>query len=146
MFAANSIKNEAESLEDDKKQKLFLEELKKSNETTTAFGFDGEDCEYTIITSDKNIKFTKHFLQYVCDDSSSFPKEIDLSEVPGEDVIAILALYLPRTENSRGKDCSWINSIYKSLHYETRALYKVCFIDFSGLIIALILFTALNIV
>ena len=70
--------------------------MKESNETTTAFHFDDEDCEYLIIASDKNIKFPKHFLQYVCDDLSSIPKEIDLSEVPGEVITTIFALYLPR--------------------------------------------------
>ena len=80
-----------------------LEDLKKSNETTAVFGFEAEDCEYLIITSDKNIKLPKHFLQYVCDDLSSFTKEIDLSEVPGDVVISIFSLHLPRTEISRGK-------------------------------------------
>ena len=78
-------------------QKPTFEELKISNETTTAFHFDDEDCEYFVIASDKNIKFPKHFLQYICDDLSSIPEEIDLSEVPAEVITTIFALYLPRS-------------------------------------------------
>ena len=102
MYAGALIKSPFE----DTKQRL--EDLKKSNETITVFGFEAEDCEYLIITSDKNIKLPKHFLQYVCDDFSSFTKEIDLSEVPGEVVISILSLHLPRTEITRGKKISFI--------------------------------------
>lgn len=106
----NDVDSKQSSVEDEDKnkneidqQKTTFEELKESNETTTAFEFDDEDCEYMIVTSDKNLKFPKEFLRYVCDDLSSIPKEIDLSEVPGDVVTTIFALYLPRTNNNRGE-------------------------------------------
>lgn len=92
-----SSKDKDRNSNDGNRQKPTFEELRESNETTIAFDFDAEDCEYMVITSDKNIKFSKDFLKYVCDDMSSVPKEIDLSEVPVEAVITIFALYLPRT-------------------------------------------------
>ena len=71
--------------DDDQEDKEKLSKLKKSNETIVGFDFDKNECDYEIITSDLNIRFPADFLQYACGDFASLPKEIDLSDVCGED-------------------------------------------------------------
>ena len=82
---------------DDQEDEEELSKLKKSNETVVGFDFDENECDYEIITSDLNIRFPADFLQYACGDFATLPKEIDLSNVCGEDLIRAFSFYIPRT-------------------------------------------------
>ena len=75
-----------------------LHDLKTKKETVVAFNFGEEDCEYMVIAKDKNIMLPRHFLQCFCEKFNLLPKEIDLSQVMGEDIIKAFSFYLPRSE------------------------------------------------
>ena len=57
------------------------------------FNFQEEECDFLITTRDENIKLPKHFMQHACENFSSFSKEIDLSNVSGENLITALSFY-----------------------------------------------------
>ena len=107
-FAGSFVSSEASSTEsedgnnsseDVPQRPKTLGELKESNETIAALGFEVDDCEYMVITSDKNVKLPQHFLQYACDNFSSLSKEIHMSGVCGDNVIGAFSYYLPRSTN-----------------------------------------------
>ena len=51
---ADSSSQSSERKNDEDQQKTTFKELKELNETITVFGLDVEDCEYLVITSNKN--------------------------------------------------------------------------------------------
>ena len=107
--------DEEQSEQPPKSKEEKLHDLKTPNQTAVAFNFEEEDCEYMVIGKDENIKLPRHLLKCFCDKFTLLPKEIDLSQVIGDDIISAFSFYLPRSRSEDGMNLYCI--VWSLYHY-----------------------------